>query len=105
MAGKKADVSKDVAKKDTGKKADVGSRVVNAVAGMAAAFVMRKALTFAWTKVTGKEPPDSPEDPQVALGEALGWAFLMGAGVATARLLASRLVVHKAGITQQTPPD
>ena len=100
MAGKKADVSKD-----TGKKADMGSRVVNAVAGMAAAFVMRKALTFAWTKVTGKEPPNSPEDPQVALGEALGWAFLMGAGVATARLLASRLVVHKAGITQATPPD
>jgi uncharacterized protein DUF4235 len=104
MAGKKADVSKD-AGKDAGKKADMGSKVVNAVAGMAAAFVMRKALTFAWTKVTGKEPPDSPEDPQVALGEALGWAFVMGAGVATARLLASRLVVHKAGITQGTPPD
>ena len=88
-----------------GQKADVGSRVVNAVAGMAAAFVARKLLTFAWTKVTGKEPPDSPEDPQVALGEALAWGVLMGAGVATARLLASRVVVHRAGITQATPPD
>jgi hypothetical protein len=86
-------------------KADVGSRVVNAVAGMAAAFVARKLLTFAWTKVTGKEPPDSPEDPQVALGEALAWGVLMGAGVATARLLASRAVVHRAGITEATPPD
>jgi hypothetical protein len=104
MAGKKADVSKD-AGQDKGKKADVGSRVANAVAGMAAAFVMRKLLTFAWTKVVGKEPPDSPEDPQVALGEALAWGVLMGAGVATARLLASRVVVHRAGITQGTPPD
>ena len=88
-----------------GQKADTGSRVVNAVAGMAAAFVARKLISFAWTKVTGKEPPDKPEDPQVALGEALAWGVLMGAGVATARLLASRLVVHKAGITQATPPD
>jgi hypothetical protein len=88
-----------------GQKADTGSRVVNAVAGMAAAFVARKLISFAWTKVTGKEPPDKPEDPQVALGEALAWGVLMGAGVATARLLASRVVVHRAGITAGTPPD
>jgi hypothetical protein len=88
-----------------GKKPDVGSRVVNAVAGMAAAFVARKLLTFAWTKVTGKEPPESPEDPQVALGEALAWGVLTGAGVAMARLLASRAVVHRAGISQAAPPD
>ncbi len=62
------------------KKADMGSRAVNAVAGMAAAFVARKLLTFAWTKVTGKEPPDSPEDPQVALGEALAWGVADGRG-------------------------
>jgi hypothetical protein len=105
MAGKKADVSKSTGKKQPAKKADMGSRVANAVAGMAAAFVMRKVLTFTWTKVTGKEPPDTPEDPQVALGEALAWGVLMGAGVAAARLLASRLVVHKAGITQATPPE
>ena len=53
------------------KKADVGTRAVNALAGMAAAFVARKLLSFAWTKITGKEPPEHPEDPQVALGEAL----------------------------------
>ncbi|MGH3277224.1 MAG: DUF4235 domain-containing protein [Streptosporangiaceae bacterium] len=88
-----------------GKKADVGSRAVNAVAGMAAAFVARKLLTFAWTKVTGKEPPDTPEDPQVALGEALAWGVLMGAGVATARLLASRAVVRRAGVTEPAPPE
>jgi hypothetical protein len=105
MAGKKADVSTDAGHQDAAKKADIGSRVVTAVAGMAAAFVARKLLTFGWTKVTGKEPPDSPEDPQVALGEALAWGVLMGAGVAAARLLASRVVVHRAGITEATPPD
>jgi hypothetical protein len=104
MAGKKADAA-DKKADTSGKKADVGSRAVNAVAGMAAAFLARKLLTFAWTKVRGKEPPDSPEDPQVALGEALAWGILMGAGVGTARLLAARLVVHRAGITQATPPD
>ncbi|HEX5293363.1 MAG TPA: DUF4235 domain-containing protein [Streptosporangiaceae bacterium] len=99
-------MSKSTAKKEPAKKADMGSRVANAVAGMAAAFVMRKVLTFTWTKVTGKEPPDTPEDPQVALGEALAWGVLMGAGVAAARLLASRLVAHKAtGITEGTPPE
>lgn len=87
------------------KKADPGSRIVSALAGMAAAFVVRKLLSFGWTKITGKEPPEHPEDPQVALGEALAWGVLMGAGVAAARLLTSRLVVHKAGIAQATPPE
>jgi hypothetical protein len=78
------------------KRADAGSRVLNAVAGMAAAFVTRKLLSFAWTKVMGKEPPESPDDPQVALGEALAWGLLMGAGVGTARMLATRVVTQRA---------
>jgi hypothetical protein len=82
-----------------------GGKALNAVAALGATFLARKVATVAWTKVTGKEPPDSPEDPQVALGEALAWGVLMGAGVATARLLASRVVVHRAGITEGTPPD
>jgi Protein of unknown function (DUF4235) len=78
------------------KRADAGSRAFNALAGMAAAFVARKLLSFAWTKVTGKEPPESPEDPQVALGEALVWGILMGAGVGTARMLVTRTVTKRA---------
>ena len=74
------------------KKADVGSRALSAVAGMAAAFVVRKLLSFGWTKITGKQPPEHPEDPQVALGEALAWGILLGAGVHTARMLATRAV-------------
>ena len=64
--------------------------MINALVGMAAAFVARKVLHFAWTKITGKEPPEHPEDPQVALGEALVWGVVIGAGVHTARVLATR---------------
>lgn len=74
-----------------GKGADYGSKAINAVAGAAAAFVARKAIVFAWTKITGKKPPDAAEDQKVAMGEALAWAFVVGAGVGVARVLAVRL--------------
>jgi hypothetical protein len=77
-------------------RADMGSRAVNALAGIAAAFVARKALSLAWTKIMGKEPPESPEDPQVALSEAIVWGVLMGAGVGTARMLATRVITQRA---------
>jgi Protein of unknown function (DUF4235) len=71
---------------------DFGSKAVTAVAGAAAAFVARKAIVFAWTKATGKEPPGKAEDPEVAIGEALAWTVVVGIGVAVARVLAVRLV-------------
>lgn len=67
-----------------------GSKVVNALAGAAATFVARKVLVVAWKKITGKEPPEHPEDPQVALSEALIWGIVVGVGVSTAKLLATR---------------
>lgn len=78
------------------KRADAGSRLVNGLAGMAAAFVARKVLFFGWTKITGKEPPEHPEDPQVALREALVWGIVLGAGVHTARLLVTRAASKRA---------
>lgn len=66
------------------------SRVVSALVGAGAAFVARKVLAFGWTKITGKEPPEHPEDPQVGLREALIWGLVLGAGVSTARMLATR---------------
>ena len=62
---------------------------------MSAAFVARKVITVAWTKATGKEPPTHPEDPQVALPEALGWSMLAGITVATARVLATRAAARE----------
>ena len=84
----------------SGKRAGTSSKAVNALAGAAAGFVMRKLLVFAWTKLAGKEPPEHPEDPQVALREALLWGIVLGAGVSTARMLATRATAgrsHKGG--------
>jgi hypothetical protein len=77
------------------RKMDLGTKVVSTVAAMAAAFVARKVITLAWTKATGKEPPTHPEDPQVALSEALSWSMLTGVTVEAARLLATRAAARR----------
>jgi len=77
------------------KGASAGSKVVTALVGAGAAFAARKLLSFGWTKITGKEPPEHPEDPQVALGEALIWGIIVGAGVSTARMLATRATARR----------
>jgi hypothetical protein len=77
------------------KRAAGGNRMLSAVVGFAAAFGARKMLIFAWKKITGKEPPEHPEDPQVALGEALTWGILLGVGVQVARMLALRAATKR----------
>ena len=77
------------------RKVDFGTKITSAVAAMAAAFVARKLITFVWTKTTGKEPPTHPEDPRVALTEALGWSVLTGVSVEAARLLATRAAARR----------
>jgi len=84
-----------MADKKIERKADLGTKVVSAVASLAAAFVARKLITFVWTKAVGKEPPTHPEDPQVALAEALGWSVLTGVSVEAARLLATRAAARR----------
>lgn len=81
---------------DSDKKEDIGTRVFNAMTMMAASFVARKVITVVWTKVTGKKPPVNPEDPGVALVEALTWSVLTGITVAAFRLLAIRAVARRA---------
>ena len=75
-----------MAKKD----GEVGPVVLGLLAGFAAEFVTRQALTFAWTRATGEEPPTDLESPDVSLGRALGWAVVAGVGVEVARVLAVR---------------
>jgi Protein of unknown function (DUF4235) len=77
------------------KKEDIGTRVFNGLTTMAAGFIARKAIAYAWTKVTGKQPPINPEDPGVALVEALSWSVLTGVTVAAVRLLAIRAVARR----------
>ena len=78
-----------------GMQGDRGAKVIKAVVGMAAAFGARKVIILAGKKLTGKAPPEHPEDPQVALREALIWGIVIGAGVHTARLLATRTVAKR----------
>ena len=85
-------------------KDDFSTRVVNGLATMSAAFLARKALIAGWTKVTGKEPPTNPEDPRVALAEALGWSALVGITMATVRVLAVRAVSRKNPASADSEP-
>jgi len=78
-----------------GKRGGSGAKAVNALVGAAAAFAARKLLFFVWKKVTGKAPPEHPEDPQVGLAEAIIWGIVVGAGVHTARLLATRATTSR----------
>lgn len=77
------------------KHVDITTRIVGGLAAAGVGFVVKKLITVAWTKATGKEPPAHPEDPQVALGEALGWALITAVGAESARLLATRAVTKR----------
>src|SRR6201996_2525976 len=76
-------------------KEDIGTRMVYAAATMGSAFAARKVLIAAWTKATGKKPPTNPEDPRVALAEALTWSVLVGVTVAAVRVIAIRVMSRK----------
>jgi hypothetical protein len=85
------------------KPGDSGSRVVAMITALGAAFITRKVVTAAWTKIAGKEPPTNPEDPDVSWGEAVGWAVVMGVAVSIARLLATR-ETHRRMVTARREP-
>lgn len=74
---------------------DMRTRVASGIAAFAAGFVTRKAIVFGWTRLTGKPPPDEPEDPEVALVEAIGFAIVAGVGMEIARLLATRATIKR----------
>ena len=76
-------------------KEDISTRVMNGLAAVSAAFAARKLLSFVWTRATGKEPPTNPEDPRVALAEALTWSVLVGITVGAVRVLAIRAVSRR----------
>jgi Protein of unknown function (DUF4235) len=79
---------------DSGGGDSAASKIAAVGAAFAAAWIARKALTFGWTKITGKEPP-SDQDPTVGWAEALGWAVVIGVGIQAARMVATRAVTSK----------
>jgi Protein of unknown function (DUF4235) len=79
----------------TDKRGDFASRAAGGVAALLAGYFARKLITRGWTRVTGKQPPEHPEDPEVGIAEALGWAIVTGVGVEAARLLANRAAARR----------
>jgi hypothetical protein len=65
-------------------------RALKEVAGLVAVMAARRGLQLGWKRVTGKEPPATPDDEEVPLGQAIAWTVLLGAGITTARMIAIR---------------
>lgn len=84
---------------------DVQTRVAGGLAALAAAFVTRKLIALVWTRATGREPPVHPEDPEVKLTEALGWAVVTGVAMEAARLLATRAAAKQVRTLRAGKPD
>jgi hypothetical protein len=59
-------------------------------AGLLGVLAAQKVMQIGWRRVTGKEPPESPDDQQIPLGQAVAWTLLLGAAVATSRMIAIR---------------
>jgi hypothetical protein len=64
--------------------------VFSGVAALAGATLAKKALNGGWKAATGKNPPDNPADPDVAMAEAVAWAAASGTLVALAKMYAQR---------------
>ena len=75
---------------------NASSKLVGTAVAFAAGYGARKVITFTWKRVTGREPPSDPGDPQVSLAEALSWAIITGVGIEAARLLAQRAAAKRA---------
>ena len=73
-----------------GEREPLSSRMLKAPAAMVASVAAQRGLHVGWKLVTGQEPPAAPDDKQVPLGQAVAWTALFGAGVAGARMVASR---------------
>ena len=84
-------------------RADMTTKIAGGIAAFAAAYAARKLIAFAWTRATGTEPPVHPEDADVDLKEALGWAVVTGVVMEAARLLATRAATKQVRAHQGAP--
>lgn len=71
-------------------KPDMAWRVVGGLVGLGTAWAARKLLGIVWVRATGKEPPIDPDSPEVSMGEAIGYAVLMGVGMSVAQIVVNR---------------
>jgi hypothetical protein len=71
-------------------KPDIAWRVIGGLMGLVTAWAAKKVLGFVWVKATGKEPPIDTDSPEVSLGEAIGYAVVMGVGMQVAQIVVHR---------------
>lgn len=80
-------------------------QALTTIAAVAAAMVVRKSLTAAWSSLRASEPPTNPADPATAWGEAIAWTAATGLVVGIARMVATRGAAGAwARATGTTPP-
>ena len=69
-------------------------KIVVTVAAAGAAWVARNAVEKTWSAITGDDPPQNPESPDVTWTEAVAWAVTSGVVIELSRLLARRAAAH-----------
>lgn len=71
-------------------KPDIAWRVIGGLIGLVTAWGARKLLGIVWVKATGKEPPLDSESDEVTMGEAIGYAVVMGVGMSVAQIVVNK---------------
>ncbi len=69
---------------------DSARKILLPAGGMAAAIVAPKVARVVWVAVTGKEPPEDPADPQVAMRQAVALAVTTAVVAGVVRLVIAR---------------
>ncbi|MDP9866611.1 MULTISPECIES: DUF4235 domain-containing protein [Streptosporangium] len=75
---------------DKTEKQDMAWRAIGGLVGLATAWAAKKVIGFAWEKATGKKPPADSESLDISLGEAIGYAVVMGVGMQVAQIVVGR---------------
>ncbi|WP_433362198.1 DUF4235 domain-containing protein [Streptosporangium sp. CA-115845] len=75
---------------DKSEKQDMAWRAIGGLLGLVTAWSAKKVIGFAWEKSTGKKPPADSESPDISLGEAIGYAVVMGVGMQVAQIVVAR---------------
>lgn len=65
-------------------------KIISGITGVAAAFVANRLIQVTWRKSTGRDVPHHPEDPQVAVRDAVLYAVVSSVIIAVVRTLAAR---------------
>ena len=87
------------------KNASPASKLAVMVTALVVGTLTKKAIAFGWKRVTGKEPPSDPHDPEISLTEALAWSIAVGVGVEAARLVATRAVTARMRNASDDPAE